>query len=121
MSVSSTVNGKVSSRKAIMRKTPKESMTLFLSKESSSLTSEMPRAWAYSSTNVRTGPLMSIEFASVLITPPSFICASLQKNCNAERHRTGRQSEIIRDVVLGYGTVRRDIENVHQAVSINHV
>src|SRR2546423_2260640 len=66
MSMSSIVRGKVSSRKAIIRNEPSESMILVCNRFSSSFTSVM-RPAAYSRTNARTLSFTSVTELFVVI------------------------------------------------------
>src|SRR2546426_6951625 len=67
MSVSSIVRGKVSSRKAIIRNEPRESMILVVNRGSSSFTSVRPLPAAYSRTNARTFSFTSTTGLSELL------------------------------------------------------
>src|SRR5450432_4769508 len=84
MSVSSIVRGKVSSRKAIIRNEPRESMILLVNRFSSSFTSVKPLPAAYSRTNARVGSFTSsTEFSELFVIIFASYCACqslVQKN-----------------------------------------
>src|ERR1041385_5706780 len=78
MSVSSIVSGKVSSRKAIIRNEPRESMILFVNRGSSSFSSVRPLPAAYSRTNART-------FSFTASTELSELFAVILASCSARQ------------------------------------
>src|SRR5215470_5089811 len=97
MSVSSIVRGKVSSRNAIIRNEPRESMILFVNRGSSSFTSVRPLPAAYSRTNART-------FSFTSITGFSELFAVILTSCRAGQILSSNFSPLAHAGVPGSGS-----------------